>query len=331
MKLIPLLISFTLFCPTLTGQSVKSRLSATDLAGCQIDSVTVQSLVSNTVTKVGMGDPVDIVDPTDLVLFIFDRPDEAPIIKGPVFVEGETITLAKQGTDCSKITVESAAQSRLEAYETFVNTSPPVSDEQILEKIEANLHSIFVHKYLNYYTDKGMENARISKKIIRLFTESESALRESLLVKPYLARIQLTVNDQIFRLADFDFIPHSGNQTESAVSPSFYLYDFWYTRCSPCLKDHKIMKKDLRKQRLPKEVQLISICSNASTVEDWRKYLSRHDLPWDNYHVSNSGVEIVETYGIIAFPTYILTDAKGNILKYTTRYAEVSEEIEKLK
>lgn len=330
MKLIPLVITFLSLSNLLIGQFTNSQLIATDLASCQIDSVTVQSLVNSSVRKVAIDDSIDLVAPTDLVLLIFDRTNQAPVFTGPVFVEGETITFTRKGVDCDEIVVQSAAQSRVEAFEAMKNSEEEVAAEAIFEKIKANQRSIFVHRYLQFYIKNALKDTETSKKIIQLFADSDSPVKESLMVQPFLSRISLSFSEEVFHHSDFDLLSHPANTSASTVAPNYYLYDFWYTRCAPCLRDHPIIEEDILSLTIPEQVKVISICSRVSSVEDWENYLSKNKIPWDNYHVGETSTEISRKYGINFFPTYILTDKEGNIMEYTSSYSKVREVIKGL-
>ena len=329
---ISLLVAFSSILLSLSGQTKWTHLNSTIPNECGIDSVSIQLLqtVGEPINTAIPGE-VKLVRPTDLVMFLFKKKDGVPIIVNPTYVEGDTIQFKlKQSDDCNEVVVNSSFESRLREYEAFIQDTSRHTPDFILETIKKNSHSIFVNQYLSFYAEMWSNDHITSSKIIDLFKEAPLQIQESSLIKPILSRIELFYKKDKFSIFDYPLIEHPNNASFERPAPKYYFYTFWYTRCAPCIKAHQIMTNDLEQQKFPANTELISICSDVSSVEDWTHYLNKKNLPWKHYHLGKNSKEIINKYGVNFYPTYILTDAKGNILKYTGEYTELLYKLESL-
>ena len=96
----------------------------------------------------------------------------------------------------------------------------------------------------------------------------------------------------------------------SAFGNQTVLIDFWATWCGPCVKS----LPDLRElgAQLPAdsfEILSISVDEEVDTVTEFQ---SEEPMPWANWHVGPRH-EILQTWAVRGYPTYVLVDALGNI------------------
>jgi thiol:disulfide interchange protein DsbD len=96
----------------------------------------------------------------------------------------------------------------------------------------------------------------------------------------------------------------------SALGNQTVLIDFWATWCGPCVKS----LPDLRElsAQLPAdsfEILSISVDEEIDTVTEFQ---STEPMPWANWHIGPRH-EILQTWAVRGYPTYVLVDAVGNI------------------
>jgi thiol-disulfide isomerase/thioredoxin len=90
--------------------------------------------------------------------------------------------------------------------------------------------------------------------------------------------------------------------------------DFWATWCAPCLDDFTITKPI--KEKIPADsISYVYLCSQSSR-DLWLKQIKKYSLKGQHYFLSDTQYsEFQKRFGLKAFPTYIVVDAKKKIYK----------------
>lgn len=112
-----------------------------------------------------------------------------------------------------------------------------------------------------------------------------------------------------------DFTLKDPNGNDVALSSlynkgKYTMLDFWGTWCIWCIKGIPSMQ-ELYKANMSK-LEILSIDCNDK-AEDWKNFIKNNDVPW--IHVADTAQQVVAQYGIQSFPTKILLDPKGKIIK----------------
>ena len=95
----------------------------------------------------------------------------------------------------------------------------------------------------------------------------------------------------------------------NALAGKFVVLDFWATWCPPCRASVGELKELTRKYPHDRVV-LVSV--SADKEEDkWREFVAKKEMDWDQYRDPDG--KILRTFGIHAFPTYIVIDPEGII------------------
>ena len=92
------------------------------------------------------------------------------------------------------------------------------------------------------------------------------------------------------------------------------LIDFWATWCGPCVKslpDLRTLTADLPADGF--EILSISVDDEVDTVVEFQ---SEEPMPWAHWHVGPRH-EILKTWAVRGYPTYVLVDSLGNIAART--------------
>lgn len=106
----------------------------------------------------------------------------------------------------------------------------------------------------------------------------------------------------------------------------YLLMDFWGTWCGWCIKGIPQMKKYYEKYG--KKMEILGV-SCKDTEAGWRNGVARHKLPWVNVHEGDSN--IWAHYAVTGFPTKVLIDAKGNIVRvFVGETPELYKELDRL-
>ncbi len=119
----------------------------------------------------------------------------------------------------------------------------------------------------------------------------------------------------------FSFINKTNKKTKlSLKGADYYVLDFWFLACPPCIRDHKDIKNNLVRLK-QKKVDLISI-STDENIKNWKSYLAIHNYNWQNY-LQDKVNTITTQLSINIFPTYIVLDKTGNITNTYNSFSDV--------
>lgn len=103
----------------------------------------------------------------------------------------------------------------------------------------------------------------------------------------------------------------------------FTLIDFWFSNCSPCLKDfpsYKRIYKSYHKEGF--EVIGLSVDKEIN-VANWKKTIKNRQLPWPQFLDPNGYVS--SGYNINSFPTNFLLNKQGKIIRINISSIELED------
>lgn len=125
----------------------------------------------------------------------------------------------------------------------------------------------------------------------------------------------------------YTFINSSNKKVKlpTLTDNKYYLLDFWFLACKPCISDHK----EIFKQQLllaTKKIELISISIDDS-VKELNQYLNKNNYKWANY-LETDIKKITKDAGISIYPTYLILDKSGKIISSQNTFDNVLKWLE---
>ena len=129
-----------------------------------------------------------------------------------------------------------------------------------------------------------------------------AALARKLIADPQRARQRMA--------PDFEVTTLQGETLSlQALAGKVVVLDFWATWCPPCRESVGDLKNIVKKY--PRE-QLVLISISADDKEEtWKEFVTRKKMDWPQYRDTDK--KILRTFGVRAFPTYMVTDGSGVI------------------
>ena len=111
---------------------------------------------------------------------------------------------------------------------------------------------------------------------------------------------------------DFELNDINGKPLKlSSLRGKYVILDFWGSWCGWCIKGIPEMKKYYEKYKGKFEILGID-CNDPE--EKWRAAVEKYELPWLHVYNPNDS-KVLSEYGIQGFPTKIIVDPDGKIVK----------------
>lgn len=113
----------------------------------------------------------------------------------------------------------------------------------------------------------------------------------------------------------------------SSLKGKVVVLNFWFTACSPCIKEMPELNELVKQFQSQKDVEFYSITYN--TKDEVAKFLTKHKF---DYQPIVNAENILETFKNPAYPTHIVIDREGKILLSQLGYSPKIKEklIEKI-
>ena len=122
-------------------------------------------------------------------------------------------------------------------------------------------------------------------------------------------------------LDDYTFTSKANKQVKlSLKGAEYFILDFWFLACPPCIKDHISIKKNIGKLK-SKKIEIISISTDNNLIK-WKKYLLNNNYNWQNYS-ENIKQTLTNKLGISTFPTYVILDSNGTIKESYNSFSDI--------
>lgn len=125
-------------------------------------------------------------------------------------------------------------------------------------------------------------------------------------------RLNALLSVKTIPLDEYVFIDTSNKKVKFLQEPKdYYILDFWFLNCRPCIEDHKKIITHLSNLDKKKAAMIsISIDKNFAA---WKAYLIKNNYNWTNY-LETPPQKLTDKLGLQGFPTYVVINPMGKIL-----------------
>jgi peroxiredoxin len=105
------------------------------------------------------------------------------------------------------------------------------------------------------------------------------------------------------------------------------LVHYWSTDCEPCKVDLAQIRELFGKYG-PKKFAVIGVALDGDKAK-LAKFLKAKPLPWPQLHESGGlDSRLAEEFGVLALPTMMLVDAKGNVVDRNVSITDLERKLE---
>lgn len=232
--------------------------------------------------------------------------------------------------DTSKLLIDSVFNSTI--YYQHLNFSQNYSllykrnDKTTLNKMLLDLYSINIENpyslvIANSYIQLN-QNSKADLSKLKILTDKQGNLFNWFLLYPSVVeRLNKILTTNSINISDYYFIDRQSKNVQlSNLNKKYYIFDFWFLGCAPCIRDHREIFKELKTLDY-KNAELISISTDTDTKK-WDSYLNKNGYNWQNYLESKTK-SITTLLSISSFPTYLIIDKFGNILSTQASFSDV--------
>ena len=98
----------------------------------------------------------------------------------------------------------------------------------------------------------------------------------------------------------------------SSLRGKYVIIDFWGSWCGWCIKGMPMMKEYYKKYSDKMEILGVD-CNDPE--KKWKAAVKDLDLPWKHVYNPKGSTEVLEKYEIEGFPTKVLVDPEGKLVK----------------
>lgn len=157
------------------------------------------------------------------------------------------------------------------------------------------------------------QNIRTNVKNLKdLFAVQGEKFAWHLLYPNSIGRANKILESENYNVLDYKFIDKSKKTVALNLKDAeYYVLDFWFLECAPCLREHKLIDSKLDKLK-ENSVEVIGI-SRDKYSKKWKKYLAKNHYTWSNYLLP-AEKKLNDDLSIEAYPYYLLVNKSGTII-----------------
>jgi peroxiredoxin len=191
----------------------------------------------------------------------------------------------------------------------------------LLTSFEENIENPYSINIGYYYVLRNQNSKSNLTRFKSLTDKQGDRFNWFLLYPTVVGRMDKILSTDKIDLPAYSFLNKDNLKTQLQLNGAeYYVLDFWFLACKPCVTQHIEIKK-----RLPdlnnKGIELIGISTDRD-FKKWKQYLTKHGYQWPNY-LEDKKHNITADQSISAFPTYMILNSKGDIVDSYNSFSDV--------
>ena len=213
--------------------------------------------------------------------------------------------------------------------------APQEIDSFLLREIDTFIDSPFSLAIMDNYFFRNQEDRDALQKLLHLASKQKEQIKNHSFLGSY-ERIEKRLGITRLDIDSYSFYDLENKVVTTAFDKdkkyllencsiffNNYLLDLWFVNCPPCVQEHKLMAQK-QTQLEQNNIEVIGI-SKDDDHKIWKEYLTKNNYTWDNLRVIDTSKTLIRDYDVVFFPTYILIEDGGRIVKTFSSFAENQE------
>jgi|GEM_PF-3889565 len=256
----------------------------------------------------------------------------------PIWLDTGSVKIVIEISEEEVKTIDVIGSEADDLYVEYMRSTLAKTNDPVLYRMEnmmfwiraqdLTLSGLMMTNYENHFQN---EPAQLREALKFMNSQSDEIKKDFIWDSTYRSLKAKLENDSL-GINEFAFINTENKVARLELSKGkITVLDLWFVACPPCVADHELILSDIETGRLDTiKINLIGL-SIDHDFEQWRNYLSRHNIPWDNYKdYGDSDRDFFEEVGVMGFPTYFILDDTGKILKTFNGYVMVQMELARM-
>ena len=157
----------------------------------------------------------------------------------------------------------------------------------------------------------------------KLFSSFSKQMQKQPFISTLKKKIRESEKMQVGQILPKDFFKgYEQMQSKISKNSQYYLINFWYSHCGPCIAGFPKLK-EIYNQFHTKGFDIVSISvDQQKDKKDYLAAIKKNNLVWN--HVWDKDGEVAKKFNINAFPTYILLDKNNRIINQGIRLNQLA-------
>ncbi len=267
---------------------------------------------------------LDNKEPTFYSFYIADRNFKICLSQGPVIIRG--------AIESEQFVVDTVINAPL-YYERarfihMVSNGEANGPEHYLQYIKSNIANPLALEAIGAFLFTFQNNREYVDAIYSLYENDEKAYKGSPDIRNFeqLSKIRNLKHIDIDKLSLIN-LKGARSLIERREDTDYYLIDFWFVNCPPCVSDHIEIMKDFQVLK-GRNVRILGVSIDKNPL-DVQSYVDKHNYPWEQYLDENHS--LTSQFSISSFPSYILLNSDGKIILSSNQYKDIKSYIRNLK
>lgn len=173
----------------------------------------------------------------------------------------------------------------------------------------------------NYFlSDRGRYDTLVFRKVIGSVSEENFGI-----VRALRRRVDAEASISQKPAAPLPIVEDiQGKRTQlDTLKSAFFIFDFWASWCSPCVKAFKRSLPELYDRLSERNVQLLGINVDANRL-NWLRVLQKERPAWPQYRDAGPFARLATIFQVTGLPTYLVLDSEFRMIYRSSSAEDVS-------